>query len=322
MILMFTSSPRRLPHRRSAIVLTIASGALAITGCSAPAATDPDAPSKPLVVVGLYPYEYVAQEVGGDLIEVSNLTQPGAEPHDLELTGKQVARVGEADLVVFQRGLQPAVDAAIEQSDPAHPLDVTTIVSLLEGYEEDEGEEGHASGPVSGLDPHVWLDTNRLTAITTAVAQALIEIDPDHAADYTANADDLARRLSAVDAEYRDNLAQCETRVFIVSHAAFGYLAERYDLTQLPLAGLSPDAEPTPAWVAEVQRLATAHNVTTVFTEPLSSPAMAESLAEDLGLNVDSLDPIEGITPESAAADYIGLMETNLDSLITASGCA
>ncbi|MDR1450000.1 MAG: metal ABC transporter substrate-binding protein [Propionibacteriaceae bacterium] len=305
--------------RRLSLVFALFAAGLALAGCvsGTPAEPDTTGSDKLLVVVGLYPYAFAAQRLAGDDAEIVNLTQPGAEPHDLELTAKQVAQVGQADLVVFQRGLQPAVDAAVAQASPAHTLDVTTIVSLTEREQEDGADEEEGDG----LDPHVWLDVDRFGAIAIALGQALGQADPAHAADYAARADSLQAELADLDADYRDGLDACASRAFITSHAAFGYLADRYSLIQIPIAGLSPEAEPGPAWLARVQAEAEANHLTTVFTEPLSAPDLAESLAADLGLAVDVLDPIEGITDASAATDYMGLMRDNLEALRTANGC-
>jgi zinc transport system substrate-binding protein len=160
-----------------------------------------------------------------------------------------------------------------------------------------------------------------VVTITRAVADKLETIDPDHRADYQRNARTLIRQLEVLDREYRTGLRSCQRTDFITSHAAFGYLAERYGLTQISISGLSPDTEPSPARIAEVQRLATEHGVTTIFSETLVSPAVAKSIAGDLGLKTDVLDPIEGITEHSRGSDYIAVMRSNLTALEKANGC-
>jgi zinc transport system substrate-binding protein len=316
MILMF--KPWLAPSARTAVVIVLAGALATLAGCTAaePATSPSTGSTKPRVVVGLYPYEFVVEQVGSGLVDIVNLTAPGAEPHDLELTAKQVAEVGQADLVVFQRGLQPAFDAAVDQSNAAHVVDIMTVVSFTEGDPEE------TEGPATGLDPHVWLDTDRMASIAVAISQVLGEIDPVRAVTYANNANNLYDRLIQLDADYREGLADCTTRAFITTHAAFGYLAAKYNLIQVPLTGLAPDAEPTPAWLARVQQLAAEYAVTTIFTEPLTSADPAETLADDLGLMVDVLDPIEGITEDSLAADYLGLMTTNLEGLMAANGCS
>jgi zinc transport system substrate-binding protein len=184
---------------------------------------------------------------------------------------------------------------------------------------EEHGEEH--SGEESGLDPHVWLDPANLATIGTAVAERLSAVDPDRAADYTANAQALERELTTLGRDFSAGLASCERTEFITSHAAFGYLAERYRLTQISIGGLSPDAEPSPARIAEVQTEAKEHGITTIFYETLVSPDVATSIAGDLGLKTDVLDPVEGITAESRGTDYLSVMRSNLAALRTANGC-
>ncbi|HEY5979194.1 MAG TPA: metal ABC transporter substrate-binding protein [Microlunatus sp.] len=280
------------------------------------------------VVTAFYPLQFVAERVAGQHGAVSSLTQPGAEPHDVELTPRQVASVTDADAVVFIKGFQPAVDEAVAQSGNQHVLDTTSVVPLQTEADEhahaddspadEHAEEGHDHG---GLDPHVWLNPLNMVTITEAVVAQLSGIDPDHAADYRANGAALQTALEKLDASYTAGLKACDRREFITSHAAFGYLAEQYALTQIGISGLTPDAEPSPARIAAVQEEAKAHGVTTIFYETLVSPAVATSIAGDLGLRTDVLDPIEAVTAESRGDNYIAVMQSNLEALVKANGC-
>lgn len=323
---------------------------LSLAGCGA--SPDPSAasnsPDRLSVVTAFYPFAFVAERVAGARADVSTLTQPGAEPHDLELTPRQVASVSEADLVVYEQTFQAAVDEAVAQSGADNALDTTTVVPLHQqgsehddadshadpGHDQEEhakeeaGGEEHADDEHAGeehehggLDPHVWLDPTNVATIAGAVADRLSALDPDHAAEYAANTAKLRAELAALDRDYRTGLSTCQRREFITTHEAFGYLAERYRLTQIGISGLSPDAEPSPARIAEIQRLAQQHDITTIFSETLVSPAVAESIAGDLGLKTDVLDPIEGITEESQGQDYGAVMRANLTALRAANQC-
>jgi zinc transport system substrate-binding protein len=291
-------------------------------------------PGQLTVVTAFYPLQFVAERVAGQHAVVTSLTQPGAEPHDVELTPRQVASVTDANAVVYIKGFQPAVDEAVAQSGNAHVLDTTSVVPLQTQAEEHahhdaddspgdthdaEGDgDGHDHG---GLDPHVWLNPTNMVTITEAVVTQLSALDPDHTADYTANGKALTAELGTLDSAYRTGLTTCERREFITSHAAFGYLSEQYGLTQIGISGLTPDAEPSPARIAAVQQEARAHGVTTIFYETLVSPAVATSIAGDLGLTTDVLDPIEAITPSSRGDNYIAVMQSNLAALEKANGC-
>lgn len=289
--------------------------------------SDSTQPGQLKVVTAFYPLQFVAERVAGQHATVESLTAPGAEPHDLELTPKQVASVTDASAVVYIKGFQPAVDEAVAQSSNQHVLDTTSVVPLQSQAEEHEhehadehAEEGHDHDH-GDLDPHVWLNPLNMVKITEAVVAQLSGIDPDHAADYAANGKTLTSELTTLDVSYGDGLKTCDRREFITSHAAFGYLAEQYDLTQIGISGLSPDAEPSPARIAAVQEEAKEHGITTIFYETLVSPAVAKSIAGDLGLKTDVLDPIEAITPESAGDNYIAVMQSNLAALEKANGC-
>ena len=306
-----------MPSTPARLALAVAA-ALALPACSA-APTAPTGSSDPgalNVATGFYPYEFVTARVGGDAVEVTNLTEPGAEPHDLELSPRQVAAVSEADLVVYSAGFQPAVDEAVEQQAGDRALYVLSVVELrdtAEDSEEGHAQEGHAEG-----DPHVWLDPVRLSAIATEVAERLAEVDGANAEDHRARAAELTAELTALDEELRAGLASCERRSIVTSHDAFGYLAQAYDLEQVAIAGLSPDDEASPQRLAEVAAQAESAGVTTIFFEELVSPKVAESLAREVGATAEVLSPLEG-PPDSG--DYVTAMRSNLQKLRAALGC-
>ncbi|MBA3528696.1 MAG: zinc ABC transporter substrate-binding protein, partial [Propionibacteriaceae bacterium] len=286
-------------------------------------------PGQLKIVVAFYPFQFIAERVAGRHADVASLTQPGAEPHDLELTPKQVAGLQEADLIIYEKGFQPAVDEAVQQTANQTVLETTTAVPLQElsaehTHEEEGDEQGHQEeghDDHRGLDPHVWLDPNNVATISTALAEQLSTIDQVHAADYAKNAEALKTELTSLDGDFKAGLANCKRTEFITSHDAFGYLAKRYILTQIGISGLSPDSEPSPARIAEVQREAKEHGITTIFYETLVSPAVAKAIASDLGLKTDVLDPVEGITAESRGQNYLSVMRSNLAALKAANAC-
>ncbi|WP_121746927.1 zinc ABC transporter substrate-binding protein [Streptomyces sp. E2N166] len=284
------------------------------------------------VVASFYPMQYLAQEIGGEHVNVTTLTEPGQEPHDLELSAKQTAEMGEADAVLYLKSLQPAVDEAITQSGVKTKIDATTLTTLEDhgsvehdhaGGEHPEDEhagEKHSEEEEHALDPHVWLDPVKYAEIAEGVAKAFVKADPDHAADYRKNAEALSKKLAGLNTAYKEGLANTDSKVFFTNHAAFGYLAERYGLTQEAINGLDPESEPSPARIKELQEEAKADGVTTVFYETLVSDKTAKTLAKDAGLKTDVLDPLEGITDKSKGDDYLAVMESNLKALEAALG--
>lgn len=312
-----------------AVVTAVAAVGLSITaGCSAGTPSTSSGPvgaTQLKVTAAFYPFEYVAQQVGKDLVTITDLTQPGAEPHDLELSPKQVAGIGESDLLIYQKGFQAAVDSALQTVTPKQAVDTASFLTLQPAqHEDDHADEGHADdGHDHGaLDPHTWLDPNNMVTITEHVRDALAEAKPDAKATFAANADALIAQLKQLDTDFKTGLSSCQRKVFITSHEAFGYLAHRYGLEQVGISGIEPDTEPTAARIAEVQKVAKANGVTTIFFETLASPAVAKSIAGDLKLTTDVLDPLEGLTPESRGSDYIEVMKSNLTSLQKANGCS
>ncbi len=311
-------------RRRPVLAATLLAGCLgllsALTGCSA-FSDDGAAPgSSPRVVAAFYPLEFVTERVAGDLAEVDTLAQPGVEPHDLELTIKETAQIADATLVVYEKDFQPAVDEAVDQNAGGETLDVSgpaDLVTFESEHAHDEDDHGHDH---DGLDPHFWQDPLRMADVGDALATELGDIDPDHADEYAANAADLRTDLERLDAAFTDGLADCERDTVVVSHDAFGYLS-RYGIHFAPIAGLSPDAEPTPADLAELHELIEHDGITTVFSETLAPPELSETLADDAGVTTEILDPIEGLTDDTAGEDYLSLMEQNLAALESANGC-
>ncbi|CAN5583446.1 zinc ABC transporter substrate-binding protein [soil metagenome] len=303
-----------------AFVLAVALGTI---GC---AAFSSDSPDGVQVAAAFYPLQFVADRVAGGHASVSDLTTPGKEPHDLEPTVRETALIARADLVIHEAGLQPSIDEAVAQNAGGQVIDAAAVVGLQPfadaGDHSDEEihttDDGHDHE--GDLDPHFWLDPLKMADLGDAVAVSLADIDPENADDYRANAASLRSDLEAVDHSYTAGLADCARTTIVVSHDAFGYLG-RYGLEIAPIAGLSPDAEPTPRDLADLQTLITADGITTVFGERLAPRSLTDTLAADMGVGTAVLDPIEGLSSETESEDYLSLMGENLDALEEANAC-
>ena len=250
------------------------------------------------VVASFYPLAFAAEEIADGRVDVRNLTPPGAEPHDLEVSPKDVAAIHDANLVLLLgHGFQPQ----LEDAAGAGP----NVLRLLDTH----GLDIHANG-----DPHVWLDPLRYAKIVTRIGRALGNGQAASA---------FVARLRALDAEYRDGLASCERHDIVTSHEAFAYLAERYGLHQIAITGLSPEAEPQPGDLARVVSLARERGVTTIYFETLVSPRIAETVARETGAKTAVLDPIEGLTKDeiSHGENYFTRMRANLRALQGGLGC-
>lgn len=307
-----------------ALAAVTALGAGTLSACSSDSAAA-GSTDKFDVVASFYPMAFLAEQIGGDHVNVSSLTEPGQEPHDLEISAKQRAQLEESDAALYLKGLQPSVDEAIGQAGLKTKIDAATLTTLEDhGSPEDShehgGEEEHSEEEEHALDPHVWLDPVKYAEIAKGVGAAFEKADPDNAADYKKNTAALVKKLGELNTEFADGLKDTKSKVFFTNHAAFGYLAERYGLTQEAISGLDPESEPSPARIKELQEEAKADGVTTVFYETLVSDKTAKTLADDAGLKTDVLDPLEGITDKSKGDDYIAVMQANLAALKTALG--
>ncbi|WP_371629101.1 metal ABC transporter substrate-binding protein [Streptomyces sp. NBC_00341] len=306
----------------AAVAGAVVLGLTALTACSSSDAADHKSGDKLNVVASFYPMQFLAERIGGGHVSVSTLTKPGVEPHDLELSPRQIGGLSDADYILYLKGIQPAVDDAIKLSESKHTVDAASLTTLEDHGAEVGGEE-HAhehEGEEAGADPHIWLDPVKYAEVAKGVGKSLEKTDPDHAADYRKNTDTLVKELGALNTGYEKGLANTATKTFITTHSAFGYLAERYGLTQEGIAGIDPEAEPSPARISALHSIAEKKKVTTVFFETLASDKTARTVARDTGLRTDVLDPLEGITDKSKGDDYIEVMKSNLAALQKALG--
>ena len=342
-----------LMSKRILAAACAAATALALSACSS-AASSGDSSSKDgslTVMASFYPLKYLAEKVGGEHVSVTSLTPDGAEPHDLELSPKMVDSLSSADAVIYLAGFQSAVDEAIEQQAPKTIIDVSSAAELVEAgsdanhpAEEEEATDETQSGETEAhdhdheghdheghdhaghdhhhdmsADPHFWLDPIRMAKAATLVGDKLAEADSAHADTYKANAKALAEELTALGDTLVTKTSKCQVKTFVTAHTAFGYLADRTGLTQVGISGLDPESSPSPARLAEIGQIAKEQGVTTIFTESLIDPKVAQTLADDLGITTAVLDPIESQT--DASKDYAAVMQANIDALTKANNC-
>ena len=336
-----------LMSKRILAAACAAATALALSACTSTASSG-DSSSKDgslTVMASFYPLKYLAEKVGGEHVSVTSLTPDGAEPHDLELSPKMVDSLSSADAVIYLAGFQSAVDEAIEQQAPKTVIDVSSAAELIEAgsdanhpAEEEATEEtqsgetdahdhdheghdhaGHDHHHDMSADPHFWLDPVRMAKAATLVGDKLAEADSAHADTYKANAKALSEELTTLGDTLVSRTSTCKVKTFVTAHTAFGYLADRTGLTQVGISGLDPESSPSPARLAEIGQIAKEQGVTTIFTEALIDPKVAQTLADDLGITTAVLDPIESQT--DASKDYAAVMQANIDALTKANNC-
>jgi zinc transport system substrate-binding protein len=281
----------------------LVAGALFVAACSPSTKATSD---HVRVVASFYPLAEIARQVGGGFVEVVDLTPAGVEPHDVELTTDDVDAIEDADLVLrVGGGFQPAVETAAKRRGSNGSVELGPLV-------------GDGSG-----DPHFWLDPTRMEKATLIVRDALNEADPLHVQQFKDNAATYIAQLQSLDARYETSLTNCDRRDVVTAHAAFGYLARRYDLRQQAITGLAPESEPSPSRLVELERFVKEHGVTTVFFETLLPRDFADTLAKEAGVTTAVLDPIEGLTKAAQQRhdDYISVMGRNREALVKALGC-
>lgn len=260
------------------------------------------------VVASFYPLAHIAQQVGKEHVEVLNLTPAGSEPHDFDPSPRDIATLQNSDVFIYNGiGFEPWANRILAELSGQG----VRVIDASEGLE-----------LISG-DPHVWLDPILVQEQVQNIATVFAEVNSAHANFYTENARTYTQDLAILDEEFAQGLADCTRRDIVTTHAAFAYLAKRYNLNMISIGGISPDAEPTPSRLAEISQLVRERGITHIFFETLVSPKIAETIAHETGVQTASLNPLEGLTEQemSEGKDYSSVQKENLEVLRIALGC-
>lgn len=267
------------------------------------------------VATSFYPLYYLTSQIAGDKADVKNITPSGAEPHDYDPSTADIAGIEKGNLLILNGGVEAWGDKIKENLKGTSVQVITAGQGLLTQQVSEEGQ--------TQTDPHVWLDPIRAKQEAHVIAAGLEKIDPASSAYFQQNEKSLDDKLDALNTAYTVGLANCQQKNIITSHAAFGYLSTRYHLNQVPIAGLSPDAEPSAKQLADVASFAKANNVKYIFFESLVSPKLSDTIAMEIGAKTLVLDPIEGVADSDmkAGKNYYTIMLDNLKNLQTALSC-
>lgn len=301
---------------KKTLFVSIIISSILFAACSTPPETS-IIPHKPIVVTSFYPLYFLATQIAGDNADVSNLVPTGVEPHDYELTPQDLGNIEGSNLLIVNGLLEPWF-ADVEENLKGENISILNLseqIDLLRAT-------GKESNPL-GKDPHFWLDPIRMIQMADSITVALTKADPINAAVYAANAKLLDQKFTDLDTEFKTGLSACAQKSFVTSHAAFAYLAQRYGLEQLSISGLSPDQEPSAQDMKEIVDFVRTNNVKIIFFESLVNPALAQTIANEVGAQTMVLNPIEGLTKEQSATgdDYFVEMRNNLANLKVALVC-
>lgn len=291
----------------------------------------PSSGKKLKVAATFYPMVEFSKQVSGDHAEVTGLIPTGVEPHDWEPSAKDIIQLKEADVFVYNGIVEEWVEDALKgaANDKRIVVEATHGMELMEGEDEeehehaDEHEDDHAEDHEEGhdhhhaIDPHVWLSPVLAQKQVKIIEEAFSKADPAHKEDYAKNAEAYITQLKELDQAYKTGLRDVKRKEFVTQHAAFAYLAKEYGLTQVPIAGLSPEQEPSPDKMADIIKFSKEKQVKTIFFETLVDPKVAQTIAKELGAKTDVLNPLEGLTDEDRKnnQDYIAIMKKNLAAL-------
>ncbi|KKR33412.1 MAG: ABC-type metal ion transporter, periplasmic subunit [Candidatus Gottesmanbacteria bacterium GW2011_GWC2_39_8] len=268
------------------------------------------------VSASFYPLYFFTSEIGGNRVDVKNITPAGSEPHDFEPTTRDIVRIEKSRMLVLNGNIEAWGDKIKEN------LKGTNVEIIVAGeglFTKQQTEEGKTS-----IDPHIWLSPQLAKKEASKITAGLIKIDSANSLYYKNNEKVIDEKLDKLDKEYRQRLSVCKRKDIIASHAAFGYLVFEYGLNQVSISGLSPESEPSSKQLVEIVKFAREHNVKYIFFERLVSPKLSETIAREIGARTLVLDPLEGITDDEIkrGKNYFSVMRDNLKNLETALECA
>jgi zinc transport system substrate-binding protein len=259
------------------------------------------------VVVTILPQAEFVESVGGEKVDVTVMVPPGASPHTYEPTPSQMKALSEAKLYAkVGSGVDFELvwmDKLIEQNKDMLVVDCSEGITLQEMTAPDEDEEEHG-----GMDPHIWMSPRNACIMVQNVCDGLIQVDPDNRAYYEENRDAYLQELTQLDQDIRDGLSGVINRRFMVDHPAFGYFAEEYNLTMIPIE--EEGKEPTAAGIVHLIEQAQEYNIKVIFASPQFNPQSAKVIADEIGGEVLFIDPL--------ARDYIANMRILLGELVQA----
>ena len=313
--------------------ILLLAGVMILSGCGKKSGGEIVA-GKVNVVTSFYPIYEFAKEIGGEQANVINLLPTGVEPHDWTPRSQDILNTSKAQLFLYNgaglEGWVPNFLKGLSSETKMKTVEVSQGVSLIEA----ERDDGHGHGaeaenskahngeetPIHHVDPHTWVSPKSALIMAENIKNSYIEVDPVHKAEYESRYKTLSGKLQALDAKFTEKLSAVPNKEIVVSHQAFGYLCRDYNLTQHPIMGLSPDAEPRAQDLVNLSKLVKDEGIQYIFFEELVSDKLAKTLASEAGVKTLVLNPVEGLTKaqEQAGDNYFTLMEKNLQNLILA----
>ncbi|MBM7711956.1 metal ABC transporter substrate-binding protein [Enterococcus xiangfangensis] len=293
-----------------------------LTACGSEEKKEASADDKIQVMTTFYPMYEFTKEVVGNKGDVELLIPAGTEPHDFEPSAKDLAKISDSDVFVYN---SPELETWTENLTDTIDTDKTKIIQaakeieLMDGAEHDhEDDHDHDDHDHEHeLDPHVWLDPALAIKEVETIRDQLSKKYPDDQATFEKNAASYIDELKALDAEYQTAFKDAKNKTFVTQHAAFGYLAKQYGLTQEAISGVSPDQEPSPSRLSELKHYVDDHQVEVIYFEENASSKVAETLSKETGVKLAVLNPLESLTEKQikAGENYLSIMRENLTAL-------
>ncbi|MBP1047176.1 zinc ABC transporter substrate-binding protein [Enterococcus sp. BWM-S5] len=293
-----------------------------LTACGSKSESGEDSQDGIKVMTTFYPMYNFTEQVVGDEGTVELLIPSGTDAHDFEPSAKDIAKISDSDVFVYNSTeFETWADDILANVDQEQVkvIEASQNIELMEGDAHDhEDDEDHADHDHShDVDPHVWLDPVLAQKEVEEIRDGLIEKYPDKKEAFEKNAAAYIEKLQELDTEYKEAFANAENKTFVTQHAAFGYLANQYGLTQESISGISPDQEPSPSRLAQLKEFIDEHHVSVIYFEATASSKVAETLAKETGVELSVLQTLESLTEDEqkAGKDYISVMQENLEAL-------
>ncbi|MFC7061889.1 metal ABC transporter solute-binding protein, Zn/Mn family [Halobacillus seohaensis] len=291
----------------------------------------------------VYPLQFFTKRIAGDAAEVNSILPPGSDAHTYEPTTKEMIKLADADAFIYNGAgletyaekisdsidsedvkiLEAAHGMNLDKSNHDHEEEEHDESEHTENGEEehdesehaeDESDDGHNHGE---NDPHLWLDPVRSIQLAENIKDMLVELQPDSEDQFNENFKKLKADLETLDHDFHEQVEDQDKNKIIVSHAAYGYWEQAYNIEQVAVSGLSPSNEPSQKQLEEIIEIAEKHNLKYVFFEQNITPKISEVVQKEIGAQPLRIHNLSVLTEDDLEAeeDYFSLMERNLEVL-------
>lgn len=291
-----------------------------LSGCNQDNTANQENNSHLTIYTTIFPLEDFAEKIGGKYVDVKSIYPAGVDTHDFEPTSKQIVKIANADLFIYNgAGMEPFADKINEtlKNNDVAILEASKNIELIHSHEEDHHDEDEHEGEHHDMDPHVWLDPTLAKIEAENIKNELSKQMPKHKQYFEDNFMKIESQFDDLDSQLKSLTLHSERKDIVVSHAAYGYWESRYGIKQIPITGLSPSQEPSQKELKKVVDFTRKHKVKYILFETFATPKVASVVKDETNAEILRLNHLATVSEEDLKnkKDYFDLMKENIQIL-------